>query len=493
MADKILFTSESVSPGHSDKVADIISDAIVDAYLSKDKNSRVACETMIAGNKVILGGEINSSITLSDDEIKKIVINTIRQIGYSEDYPFPKEDSLKLPYIDVEINLRPQSPEIAEGVDKWKRALAKSEPYNESSGYKKPVYANEEMYDPFYYLRKSEEEYRISVGIEKGGGAIGAGDQGIMFGYAEDNEDTEYLPVSIYLARSLAKYFYELDRKDKRYRIFGIDIKTQVTVVQDSQTGEVTGIDAIVVSIPTLFKEINKPAIEKIIVESGIFNKYDLKKAKIFINPAGSYIKHSPLYDCGLTGRKLIVDSYGGAARIGGGAQSGKDYTKVDRSAMYMARWIAKHIVKAGLAKRAEVQLSYAIGVSQPISFTLYTFGTESVDRKRIEEFILDNIDMSPEGIIKKFHLDDPKKVKYIETAKFGQVGNPKFPWEIFDDEFLEKLEQLREYKTELKSLDDLEREYPDVYAELMAGVTFHQSPEYTKKRMKEIEKSKKR
>ena len=388
-----LFTSEVVSPGHPDKCADIIADSIVDKLLMEDKNSRVACEVFLAGKNIIIGGELKTNCKISDEEYREIVRNTLISIGYRES-SFSKEQCIHPNNINVQVLLNEQSPDISQGVD-------------------------------------------------QNSGEIGAGDQGIMFGYANIETDN-YMPAAISFARILMEkvYAYALENPDK----LGVDIKTQVTVDYGDKKGfeecKPKKIHTIVVSAPSV-ESMNiaevRALIQSLIDEAGLpedlYNKDD---CIIHINPTGKYVNHSSLHDAGLTGRKLIVDSFGGYAPIGGGAQSSKDYTKVDRSGLYAARWLAKHIVAAGLSKKATVQLSYAIGVAKPISVAVNTEGTLLIDTLNdnlLSTFILDNFPLTPKWIIDKFKLNLPSKENflYADVAARGQVGQADYPWEKLD------------------------------------------------------------
>lgn len=387
-----LFTSEVVSPGHPDKVADIIADSIVDAHIMYDSNARVASEVFVAGKNVVIGGEIKSKLSLSDKEYKKIVKDALVKIGYDGKGGFSKDQCLHPEDVNVTVLLNQQSPDISQGVDQ------------ES-------------------------------------GEIGAGDQGIMFGYACD-ETADFMPSAITYARMLADkvYHYALNHPHK----LGVDIKTQVTIDYGSkenfETCKPQKIHTIVVSAPSVedmqIDEV-RALIKGLIDDTGLpTNLYDPKSTIIHINPTGRYVAHSPLYDSGLTGRKLIVDSFGGYAPIGGGAQSSKDYTKVDRSGLYAARWIAKNIVAAGLAKKCIVQISYAIGVAKPTSVSVDTMGTYTkVDDDKLSELVLENFPLTPGWITKQFKLDKPSEENflYADVASRGQVGQSDYPWEKLD------------------------------------------------------------
>jgi len=322
-----LFTSEVVAPGHPDKCADIIADSIVDALIIADPKSRVASEVFVAGNHVIIGGEVTSKANLSTEEYKHIVKDALIGIGYDGKSAFSREQCLFPEDVNVQVLLNTQSPDINQGVDQE-------------------------------------------------GGETGAGDQGIMFGYAS-NETADYMPAAITYARVLSDkvYHYALKHNHK----LGVDIKTQVTLdygtKENFENCNPQSIHTIVVSAPSNedmdITEVRE-LLQGLIDDAGLpTHLYDPKKTIIHLNPTGRYVNHSPLHDSGLTGRKLIVDSFGGYAPIGGGAQSSKDYTKVDRSGLYAGRWLAKHIVAAGFAKKCSVQLSYAIGVAKPTSVSV--------------------------------------------------------------------------------------------------------------------------
>lgn len=396
-----LFTSEVVSPGHPDKCADIIADSIVDALIIKDSTSRVASEVFVAGKHVIIGGEVKSNANLSNQDYIEIVKNALAKIGYDGKSAFTKEQCLHPDDIEVQVLLNQQSPDINQGVD--------------------------------------QED-----------GEIGAGDQGIMFGFASI-ETADYMPAAISYARMLADkvYNYALNHNHK----LGVDIKTQVTVDYGNKANfencKPQKIHTIVVSAPCVetmdIKEVRE-LIQGLIDDTGLpTDLYKKEDTIIHINPTGRYVSHSSLHDSGLTGRKLIVDSFGGYAPIGGGAQSSKDYTKVDRSGLYAARWIAKHIVASGLALKCNVQLSYAIGVARPTSVSVDTFGTyTSADDDKLSAFVLNNFSLTPKWITDKFNLDKPSEdtFLYADVAARGQVGQSDYPWEKLDE--LEKFKVLK-------------------------------------------------
>ena len=388
-----LFTSEVVAPGHPDKCADIIADSIVDALIIADSGSRVASEVFVAGNHVVIGGEVTSNANLSDADYEKIVKDALINIGYDGKSAFTKEQCLFPEDVKVQVLLNRQSPDINQGVD--------------------------------------QED-----------GETGAGDQGIMFGYAS-NETADFMPAAISYARILSDkvYNYALKHNHK----LGVDIKTQVTLDYGNKANfencEPQSIHTIVVSAPSNedmdITEVRE-LLQGLIDDAGLpTNLYDPKKTIIHLNPTGRYVSHSPLHDSGLTGRKLIVDSFGGYAPIGGGAQSSKDYTKVDRSGLYAGRWIAKHIVASGLAKKCSVQLSYAIGVAKPTSVSVDTYGTmsEGIDDDKLSTFISENFSLTPNWITKKFGLDKPsaETFLYADVAARGQVGQSDYPWEKLD------------------------------------------------------------
>lgn len=385
MTERHLFTSESVSEGHPDKVADQISDAILDAILTKDPTARVACETSVTTGLVLVFGEISTSAYV---DIQKIVRNTIKDIGYTRaKFGFDGDTVAVLVAIDE------QSPDIAQGVD---AAL-------ESRDNKDAV-------------------------IDE----IGAGDQGLMFGFACD-ETPELMPLPISLSHKLVRRLAEL-RKNGELTYLRPDAKSQVTVEYD-EAGKAKRIDTVVISTQhddavdnaTIRGDVIKQVIEPVIP-----NELLDEDTKYFINPTGRFVIGGPQGDAGLTGRKIIVDTYGGYARHGGGAFSGKDATKVDRSASYAARYIAKNIVAAKLASKVEVQLAYAIGVAQPVSISINTFGTGTVSDDKLIEAIRENFDLRPAGIIEMLDLRRPI---YRQTAAYGHFGRTDvdLPWEHTD------------------------------------------------------------
>lgn len=388
-----LFTSEVVSPGHPDKCADIIADSIVDRLLMGDPSSRVASEVFIAGKHVIIGGEVTSKTKLSEDEYKKIVKDTLANIGYDGNSHFSRSECLHPEDLQIQVLLNAQSPDINQGVDR--------------------------------------ED-----------GEIGAGDQGIMFGYADCESDL-FMPSAITYARVLMERVYEYAKANPHE--LGVDIKTQVTIDYGSKANfdaaKPQKIHTIVVSAPCVSSmsiESVRDLIQGLIDSAGLpSDLYNKDECTVHINPTGKYVSHSPLHDSGLTGRKLIVDSFGGYAPIGGGAQSSKDYTKVDRSGLYAARYIAKHIVASGLAKKAVVQISYAIGVAKPVSVTVDTHNTtvDGVDDDLLSKFVQENFALTPNWITRKFGLDRPSKESflYADVAARGQVGQADYPWERLD------------------------------------------------------------
>lgn len=384
--NKRLFTSESVTEGHPDKIADQVSDAILDAILKDDPNARVACETTVTTGMALIAGEISTTTYV---DIPKVVRETIKEIGYTRaKYGYDYETMAILTAIDE------QSPDIAQGVDK---ALE-------------------------YRDKDSEEE------IE----ATGAGDQGLMFGYAT-NETETYMPLAIYLSHQLAKRLSDV-RKDGTLNYLRPDGKVQVTVEYDENDNPVR-IDTIVVStqhaddvtLEQIQEDIKAHVIYPTVPEN-LINE----QTKFYINPTGRFVIGGPQGDAGLTGRKIIVDTYGGYARHGGGCFSGKDPTKVDRSAAYAARYVAKNIVAAGLADQCEVQLAYAIGVAEPVSIAIDTFGTGKVSEGQLVEAVRKHFDLRPAGIIKMLDLKQPI---YKQTAAYGHFGRTDvlFPWEKLD------------------------------------------------------------
>ena len=374
---KRLFTSESVTEGHPDKLCDYISDSILDSYLAKDKNARVACETVAGKGEIYITGEITSTANV---DIEQVVRDTIKEVGYAD-----SEYDIDYRTCKIYINLSKQSPDIALGVDK-----------------------------------SLEDKEGKDVESE------GAGDQGLMFGYACD-ETEELMPLPISLAHKLSKRLTEV-RREKIIDYLRPDGKTQVTVEYDED--KPVRVDTIVISAQHLpdvdMKALKKDIIEKVIKPTVPANLLD-ENTKYFINPTGRFVIGGPLGDSGLTGRKIIVDTYGGAARHGGGAFSGKDPTKVDRSASYMARHIAKNIVANGYAKKCEIQIAYSIGVAKPVSIYVNTYGTNTIPEEEIVEKIDKTFDLTPRGIINYLDLQRPI---YRQTTNYGHFGKKDLPWE---------------------------------------------------------------
>ena len=393
--EKLLFTSESVTEGHPDKICDQISDAILDAMLEQDPMSRVACETCTTTGLVMVMGEITSNAKV---DIQNIVRDTVREIGYTRGkYGFDADTCA------VMVALDKQSTDIAMGVDKALEAKEHT---------------------------MSEEEIA----------AIGAGDQGMMFGFAT-NETEEYMPYPIALAHKLARQLTKV-RKDGTLPYLRPDGKTQVTVEYDEK-GKAVRLDAVVLSTqhdPEVTQEQIHEDIKKYVFDVILPAEMVDEHTKFFINPTGRFVIGGPHGDSGLTGRKIIVDTYGGYARHGGGAFSGKDCTKVDRSAAYAARYVAKNLVAAGIADKCEIQLSYAIGVANPTSIMVDTFGTGKLSNSRIVEIIRDNFDLRPAGIIRMLDLRRPN---YKQTAAYGHFGRNDLdlPWEKLD-----KVDTLKAY-----------------------------------------------
>jgi len=372
-----IFTSESVSEGHPDKVCDQISDAVLDAYLKEDPNSRVACETMIKNNLVIIAGEITSD---GNPDLESIVRNVINNIGYDDDkLGFNGSTCEFINYITK------QSPDIAQGV-------------NEGEG--------EDLNQ-------------------------GAGDQGLMFGYA-CNETESLMPAPIDLSHKLVKKQSEV-RKSGELEWLRPDAKSQVSVVYDEERKKIKRLSAIVLSSQhdedISYSELKDGIYNKIIMPI-IPNNWITEETKILINPTGKFVIGGPVGDCGLTGRKIIVDTYGGMAKHGGGAFSGKDPSKVDRSAAYAARYVAKNIISSKLADYCEIQVSYAIGVAEPTSITVDTFGTNKVPEEEITSLISNKFDFRPKGLI---NFLDLKKPIYQDTAAYGHFGRDIFSWEKID------------------------------------------------------------
>lgn len=378
---KHLFTSESVSEGHPDKIADQISDAVLDAILAQDPKARVACETYVKTGMVMVGGEVTTSAWV---DIEQLTRDTVREIGYIDsDMGFDANSCAILNTIGK------QSPDINQGVDK-------ADPKDQ-----------------------------------------GAGDQGIMFGYAT-NETEVLMPAPITYSHRLMQRQSEV-RKNGTLPWLRPDAKSQVTFQYDNN--KIVGIDAVVLSTQhadTISTTDLREGVMEEIIKPVLPTEWLTKDTKFFINPTGRFVIGGPMGDCGLTGRKIIVDTYGGAARHGGGAFSGKDPSKVDRSAAYAARYVAKNIVAAGLADRCEIQLSYAIGVAEPTSIMVETFGTEKVDIEVIIRAVRENFDLRPYGLQEMLNLLQPI---YKKTAAYGHFGREEFPWESTD-----KAAMLREF-----------------------------------------------
>ena len=382
--NKWLFTSESVTEGHPDKVADAISDAILDAILEKDPEARVACETFVTTGLVLVGGEISTDCYV---DMQKIIRETVKEIGYTRGkFGFDAETCAVL------TSINEQSPDIAQGVD--------SSLEDKTNGGDK--------YDK-----------------------IGAGDQGIMFGYA-NNETEEYMPMPIYLAHKLSRRLSQV-RKEKVVDYLRPDGKTQVTIEYEGDKPK--RVEALVVStqhrddvsLETIREDMIKHVIEPIVPAELLDDE-----TKIYVNPTGKFVIGGPMGDAGLTGRKIIVDTYGGFSRHGGGAFSGKDATKVDRSASYAARYVAKNIVAAGLADKCEIGIAYAIGVASPVSIYLNTFGTGKLSDEKIKELINKHFDLRPAAIIEELDL---KRPIYRQTSAYGHFGRSDLdlPWERLD------------------------------------------------------------
>lgn len=393
--EKLLFTSESVTEGHPDKMCDAISDAVLDALMAQDPMSRVACETCTTTGLVMVMGEITSKANI---DIPKIVRDTVTEIGYTNaEYGFDANTCA------VMVTLDKQSADIAMGVDK---AL------------------------------EAKENTMTDLQLD----AIGAGDQGMMFGYAS-NETEEFMPYPIALAHKLARKLTEV-RKNGTLKYLRPDGKTQVTVEYD-ENGKPVHLNAVVLSTQhdeDVTQEQIHEDIKKYVFDAILPQELITDTTKFFINPTGRFVIGGPHGDSGLTGRKIIVDTYGGYARHGGGAFSGKDCTKVDRSAAYAARYVAKNIVAAGLASKCEIQLSYAIGVAYPTSVMVDTFGTGKLADDKIVEIVRENFDLRPAGIIKMLDLRRPI---YKQTAAYGHFGRNDLdlPWEKLD-----KVDTLKKY-----------------------------------------------
>ncbi len=362
---KYYFTSESVTEGHPDKLCDSISDRILDECLRQDKESRVAVETFASGNKITIAGQITSNAKL---DVEKIARDTVKEIGFDNE-----KTDMDYRTFELDINITKQSQDIAMGVDTG-----------------------------------------------------GAGDQGIMFGFA-CNETEEYMPYSIYMAHKLSKRLTEA-RKKGILNYLRPDGKTQVTVeYEDNKPKRIENILVSTQHLDSIDTETLRKDVKKEIIDAVIPQEMMDENTKIFINPTGRFVIGGPLGDTGLTGRKIIVDTYGGYARHGGGAFSGKDATKVDRSAAYMVRFIAKNIVANGYADKCEIQVSYAIGVEKPLSIYVNTYGTGKIDDEEIAKLIEDKFDLTPNGIINYLNLKEPI---YSKTTNYGHFGKPDLPWE---------------------------------------------------------------
>ena len=372
-----LFTSESVTEGHPDKLCDYISDSVLDSYLEKDKNARVACETVAGKGEILVTGEITSTANI---DIEEIVRNTIKEVGYDNE-----NTDIDYRTCKIHINISKQSPDIALGVDKSLETKTGTEVISE-----------------------------------------GAGDQGIMFGFACNETDT-YMPMPIYLAHKLSKRLTEV-RKNNIINYLRPDGKVQVTV--EYEGNKPVRVDTIVVSTQhnsDVDLDVLKKDIKEKVINEVVPNELLDENTKYFINPTGRFVIGGPLGDSGLTGRKIIVDTYGGYSRHGGGAFSGKDATKVDRSASYMARHIAKNVVANGMADKCEIQLSYAIGVAKPVSIYVETFGTAKIPEEEISKKIEEKFDLTPRGIINYLDLQKPI---YKLTTNYGHFGKENLSWE---------------------------------------------------------------
>ena len=390
-----LFTSESVSAGHPDKCADIIADSIVDTLLQLDSSSKVATEVFLSGKHIIIGGEVKTDISVDDSFYKDIARKALKQIGYPEKEGFERDETLYPDETDIHVYVSQQSPDI-------------------------------------------------TMGVVKEDGEIGAGDQGMMFGYAS-SEREDYMPTALAYAREIRDRLYAYALKHPE--TFGVDLKTQVVMDYGSKENfdhcRPLRIAKIIVAIShskRVKQEEVQALVKKIIISEAKFKEghFDEEKIEFYINNTGRFVKHSPVADSGLTGRKVVCDTYGGYAPVGGGSQSSKDYTKVDRSALYAARWLAKHIVAAGLAKKALVQLSYVIAEPRPISVTVDTQHTALSDMKDelLSKRIAEHFSLTPKWITEKFGLDHPstEHFLYAEIAAKGQVGYEEYPWEKLDE-----------------------------------------------------------
>ncbi len=389
-----LFTSESVSAGHPDKCADIIADSIVDTLLQRDPDAKVATEVFISGKHIIIGGEVKTKVAVNDAFYEGIAIKALKKIGYPE-AGFERGETFFPDEAEVHVYVSTQSPDI-------------------------------------------------TMGVEKKDHEIGAGDQGMMFGYANTERD-DYMPSAFSYAREIRDVLYAYALKHPE--TFGVDMKTQV--VMDYETKDnfdhcmPQHIAKIIVAIAhnkAIAQEEVKRLVKKIITENVKFEvgHFDEKRIEFYINNTGRFVQHSPIADSGLTGRKVVCDTYGGYAPIGGGSQSSKDYTKVDRTALYAARWLAKHIVASGLAKKALVQLSYVIAETRPSSVTVDTLHTGLTEMKdeELSQLISDKFPLTPRWITEKFGLDRPSQERflYADIAAKGQIGYAEYPWEALDE-----------------------------------------------------------
>ncbi|WP_457598563.1 methionine adenosyltransferase [Hydrogenimonas sp.] len=387
-----LFTSESVSAGHPDKCADIIADTIVDRLLQLESDARVATEVFLSGKRIVIGGEVRTTAPVSEGFYRLCAIDALRSIGYPERG------------FDETQTLYPEAAEIL-------------------------VFVSKQSAD-------------ISIGVDKESGELGAGDQGMMIGFATDETDS-YIPAPLAYAHRIRDTLYAHARRHPD--LFGVDIKTQVTLDYGSkkrfETNSPRSIHTIVVAIPhtdSLEIEEVRTAIETVVAEQLEEDPlFDRGSCRFIINGTGRYVAHSPLADSGMTGRKIVADTYGAYAPVGGGAQSSKDYSKVDRSGLYAARWLAKHIVASGLAKKALVELAYAIGYAEPLNVTVDTFGTarKGVGDEALAERIAEEFPLTPRWITEKFRLDRPAAghFLYADVAARGQVGYDDYPWEKLD------------------------------------------------------------
>ena len=395
-----LYSSESVSPGHPDKCADIIADTIVDRLLELGKNARVAAEVFISGRHIIIGGEIKTDLPIDSGFYRLCALDALSSIGYPE-AGFDETQTLYPQTADIQVLLSKQSSDI-------------------------------------------------SIGVELEGGDIGAGDQGMMIGFATD-ETPVFMPAALHYSRLIRDELYNFALNNPEE--FGIDIKTQVTLDYETKkrfdSNRPSHIDTVVVAIPhnenMNIRDVRQK-VEKVIKQSLKDDPlFDEKKCRFFIDGTGRYVTHSTLADSGMSGRKTVADTYGGYAPTGGGAQSSKDYTKVDRSGLYAARWLAKHIVASGIAKKAIVELAYVIGKPEPVNVTVNTLDTSvsTVSDEELSLAIAERFPLTPRWITEKFGLDKPSKKSffYADIAGRGQVGYPSYPWEKINElEWFEKL-----------------------------------------------------